>query len=202
MGVVVVVACGGRTSNGVGSSDGGASSAESGGVDSQGVCTPPPMHRPAAAACPSHADAGAAACTSSTDCDVDAGFRPADPYCFQGRCGVDLCVSDADCTNGQICACAGPVGGEPYGVPGNYCVTGDCKVDSDCGPCGFCSPSSDACDTFGGTTGFGCHRPGDPCAADGDCGPQTPGSFTNPYCAYDPEMGHWSCAVHNESCGG
>ena len=52
-------------------------------------------------------------------------------------CTYDTCVDDAACPTGQTCACHG----SPYNGGGNSCVPGNCRVDTDCGPGGYCSPS-------------------------------------------------------------
>ena len=65
----------------------------------------------------------------------------------------------------------------------NYCVSGsDCRVDADCGPGGFCSPSQ--FDQWCGPT-YHCHRPSDICIDDSDC--------IGTGCNFDSQSGHWSC---------
>ena len=53
-------------------------------------------------------------------------------------CSYDACSKDSDCDGGVPCEC------RPSSASGaaNVCQGGgNCRVDSDCGPCGYCSPS-------------------------------------------------------------
>lgn len=80
-------------------------------------------------------------------------------------CTYDACMHDTDCNKGEVCACHG----SPYvGGYGNACVQGDCRVDSDCGPAGYCSPAYDT-NSCGGLLGYYCHTAADQCVNDTDC---------------------------------
>ena len=93
-------------------------------------------------------------------------------------------------------------------------------MDSDCGPCGYCSPSeaNAACECFSvamcallplsqrGTCspgpcscadscghGYFCHTLGDTCVDDSDCGKDS--GNTDLACNYDVPSGTWTCSV-------
>jgi hypothetical protein len=113
---------------------------------------PPPTRLsappPSASVCP--------APTLWTGSDVEPGQCSTDAGCTQGkraRCGVvpfykgpgrphfagwthaclsDVCETDVDCGDEQLCHCATGIGGT------NQCAPGDCRVDSDC-PSGACA---------------------------------------------------------------
>jgi hypothetical protein len=72
-------------------------------------------------------------------------------------------------------------------------VPGDCRIDSDCGPAGYCSPSS----TIGGCgtrlAGYYCRTSDDQCLNDGDCSVDAgPGGGV---CAYSTAKMRWECAT-------
>jgi Cys-rich repeat protein len=70
---------------------------------------------------------------------------------------------------------------------GNTCMPGNCRVDSDCGAGGYCSPSrgSNGC---GYVEGYYCHTRADLCVNDSDC---AGGNMT---CAWSATSGRWECA--------
>jgi hypothetical protein len=146
-------------------------------VDAGGTCrTEPPMvHRPSASTCPSHtADAGAG---------TDSGI----PSCMQPH---DACLVDSDCGTNGVCDCEAPRCSFPFPLSGNVCVSGDCRVDSDC-TCGFCAGDT----SCGQLQGYHCTTPHDECSVDADC--QDGGSFTR--CAWSTD--HWAC-LPGETCPG
>jgi hypothetical protein len=98
-------------------------------------------------------------------------------------CTYDSCSQDTECPMGQLCVCHDSA--FTAGM-GNTCLMGTCRVDSDCGPNGFCSPShgTSGC---GGVTGYFCHTPGDHCADDADCGGGAK------VCAWSSADGRWEC---------
>jgi len=139
----------------------------------------PLMHRPVSAVCPSERapktpdpvsacpDGGASPmlicdCTSDSDCTEGT----------NGRCGrwipppvlacsYDECFQDSDCEGGALCGCRPS---SSSSAP-NVCVKGgNCTVDSDCGPGGYCSPSvlDGLCtcpsEELCGDAGGGCYR--------------------------------------------
>jgi hypothetical protein len=101
-------------------------------------------------------------------------------------------MQDTDCPTGQACACAG----SPYtNNQDNYCIAGNCRVDTDCGPGGYCSPSDNtmSCGSLGG---YYCHTPNDLCIDDSDC--SSSGGFQ--VCAYSTTSSRWECQMQG-LCG-
>jgi hypothetical protein len=104
-------------------------------------------------------------------------------------CTYDECQSDDDC-HGKVCQCredeTASMG--QLSSSNDTCFgLGNCQIDSDCGPGGYCSPGKlPGCDTW---YGFFCHTAGDECANDDDC-PQA-----NAYCAYDLGASRWICST-------
>jgi hypothetical protein len=93
-------------------------------------------------------------------------------------------MHDTDCSAGEVCACHGSA----FLTGGNACIAGNCRVDSDCGPGSFCSPSMSP--NCGGLLGYFCHTPQDQCVNDIDCtgyGPQV--------CTYSTSSASWQCAM-------
>jgi hypothetical protein len=108
-------------------------------------------------------------------------------------CWTDECSGDSACPAGNTCACRG----SPYAAGPNTCVPGNCRVDADCGPGGWCSPSSMS-SGCAGISGYYCHTPNDQCVNDSDCRPLS----TFPYCRYDRTVGYWSCQSSGVCPGG
>jgi hypothetical protein len=128
------------------------------------------------------------------------------------RCSYDECFGDSDCSGGAPCECRSSGDSrEP-----NVCQPrSNCRVDADCGPGGYCSPShvgslcscpsESLCGDAGGSCfagstpvpckcgnscghGYFCHTASDTCVDDSDCG--TYGS-----CSYDTLARRWQCAT-------
>ena len=184
--------CGGESSSVAGASAGNTGSAGSstaGAVGTAGACHGPPLStpvgRPQAVACPATAVgapvAGSGSCNVDADCS-DGGFGL---RCFRGTCGVDECLTDADCPSGSACRCSSELRGNAAG--GNSCVPAACRVDADCGPAGVCSP--DTSGHCGSLVGYRCHSAADSCHSDADCCGNTA------QCGYQPELGYWACAA-------
>jgi hypothetical protein len=112
--------------------------------------------------------------------------------CLQGVCSVDQCTIDSDCGSGQICACAGELGGGPVRL-GNQCMATQCQVDANCPHGEVCSASIGNCDAL---EGYYCHTSADECLTDADC------CGTTPLCAYDTTKAHWACASQTFACPG
>jgi len=93
-------------------------------------------------------------------------------------------VHDTDCKTGELCVCHGSAYTDGQG---NTCMPGNCRVDSDCGTAGFCSPShgTSGC---GGVTGYYCHTVADTCTNDSDCS----GSPID-VCAWSAKQSRWTC---------
>jgi hypothetical protein len=90
-------------------------------------------------------------------------------------CAYDVCFKDSDCGEG-VCECLG-------GYYPNTCRSGNCQVDADCGPDGYCSPSNVGCSG----TYYYCHTPEDECVDDTEC------SETGGACYYNQDVGKWIC---------
>jgi hypothetical protein len=130
-------------------------------------------------------------CELDTDCTAGVDGR-----CTRSNgcsCTYDECASDAACATGQLCDCRDAWDGS------STCLPTNCRTDSDCGSCGYCSPTFGSCGKYEGVTGWACHTAQDTCTNDSDC--QTvDGGFVTAYCAYQPELGHWACSI--SQCSG
>src|SRR5262249_21768930 len=142
----------------------------------------------------------------AVDSDCSAGQNPrcsyAPPFACVSSCTSDQCFSDADCASNQPCVCRA----SDTAPAANYCdASSQCRVDDDCGPGGFCSPSllgmfcsclsvaycdppcpggcscGDSCEH-----GYFCHTPRDACLDDADCKPSE-------FCAFDKVEQRFSC---------
>lgn len=152
----------------------------------------PLRHRVAAEACDNMRPPGfegepieGAECAQDSDCVDGENGR-----CTAGRfiyCSYDRCFADADCANGMgggVCGCEGAAFDDS-----NVCLGGNCQVDADCGPQGFCSPTFGGCGNYSGVEAYYCHTPDDECIDDADCMDMPEG-----YCAFAPERGLWACS--------
>lgn len=192
---------GSTSSSGLSSSSGSGGGSSSGGSSSSsgGSGRVPVNHRPNDAQCATAPGPGTCAfagssgspgfmCTTDAQCAdaggangrcVNSGGGPAG--CF---CTYDACFHDNDCT-GETCACHGSA---YMGGDGNRCVPGNCHVDSDCGPGGYCSPTP-ATQGCGGLAGYYCHTPSDGCIDDSDCA----NSGGLELCTYSTTASRWEC---------
>jgi hypothetical protein len=196
----------------------------------------PVNHRASGALCPAGRGPGS---TTAPYCSTDGGPSTAalndprvcesDDQCTEGangrcfldggpvtdcgtNCSYDACASDTDCPANEPCQCRASAS-DPTA---NSCLTGgNCRVDADCGPGGYCSPSqienfcfcpSPALCPDGGTHCYAgqtevpcscgdscghsyyCHTASDGCVDDGDC----PAGET---CNYDTVSARWDCAT-------
>ncbi|HEX3851869.1 MAG TPA: hypothetical protein VHW01_12940 [Polyangiaceae bacterium] len=135
------------------------------------MCTPP----------------GGAECQCTQDSDCTAGqngrCQPRSPGPAGLQCSYDYCHNDDGCPQSSVCECRPDAGSQIA----NYCTKpGTCRVDSDCGVGGFCSPSQAG--QWCGTLYF-CHTPGDTCLNDSDC----PSAGISPGCNFDLTSRHWAC---------
>jgi hypothetical protein len=223
------VASGGTSgSSGAGGiSHGGASgSSGSGGVvpsgGSTGKCSgeAPINHRPSSVQCPSqrgpapqYCEGGTctgqpyptslgSTCSSDSQCTAGVNGRcfPDDGLVAIGGCSYDECSSDPSCGARTPCVCRS----SSTDNRANICVTAsNCAVDSDCGPCGYCSPSMETCsptdsealvEGVSGPNPYYCHTAFDLCMNDSDCGSLDAGlSLTYTACAYNPQDLRWEC---------
>lgn len=165
------------------SSNGGTASNASAG-SSGGLSAVPTNHRPNDVTCPQERGPGSASvvdeCSQDAECTQGINGRCISPNVvgpFGGsRCSYDQCFSDADCPANQPCKCRESAA---LNLP-NICIAGgNCRIDSDCGLDGFCSPSLfyidssiDATSSSGSgfaTFGYFCHTSKDRCRNDSDC---------------------------------
>lgn len=127
-----------------------------------------------------------AACGSQQP--VPQNHRPVALPCASGDGGSDdnpalLCLDDADCASGDVCHC---YSADPISPPSSVCVGGNCRIDADCGPHGYCSPDKGSY----GVVGYYCHTAHDRCVNDDQC-PVKGGA--SQACVYG-QRGYWSCA--------
>ncbi len=198
---------GSSSSNGTGSDAGGSTtigSPDSGTVVTQpdaGVILTcearvPVSHRQSGASCPQGRGPGLStqgndppgSCSGDSDCTAGKNGR----CLLRGfgavsyQCSYDACFSDSDCP-GTPCDCRASASD----TAPNVCGTGSgCRIDSDCGPCGFCSPSESA-DSFcvGADYEYFCHTSKDECVDDVDC------KGSSGSCNYDATKAAWTCAT-------
>lgn len=158
----------------------------------------PAQHRAAAVACRTDRQAGACtntttpACTADSQCGdggVNGRCTAVKSYPYTCVCSYDACASDSECGEGP-CDC------RATDDVGNRCLQGNCKVDSDCGVGGYCSPTSSIqCGPSFGVVGYYCHTRCDQCMDDADC---AAGSS----CRFDPTGGRWTCKSNTPTCAG
>jgi hypothetical protein len=155
----------------------------------------PTNHRPDDSQCTQPAPAGdctngggggGGECSADNQCTTGTNGRCVNDGPLPGcRCTYDTCTTDTSCPAGQLCACHGSA----YNSSGNTCIPGNCRVDSDCGAHGYCSPTSGA-SSCGGVTGYYCHTPADTCVNDSDCSGQ---GFD--ICAWSTGDARWECQM-------
>ena len=166
----------------------------------------PLKHLPVGATCRATRPSGSSNDDGGKLCDADAGSFCAcgsDSECTDGNngrcivngnagyhCTYDECASSADCTTASTSCACGDINAGSY----NVCVPSNCKVDTDCGANGYCSPSYGSCGTFGGEYGgVYCHTANDECVNDSDCTGN--GETSGPgYCAFDTTKAAWACS--------
>jgi hypothetical protein len=172
---MLVLGCGGHTSASS-TPDGGAGAADAQGTPAEAAAD---AFTPGDANGGASPDAGDAGPTGDGGCvaRVPQTHRPAETSCPSGS---GACTVDSDCSAAAdgVCACSGQVPG------GNTCVYGNCRVDSDCGDGGFCSPSVSTGCNYPACGGYFCHTCADQCVDDSDC----PESYA---CGYG--AGAWVC---------
>lgn len=118
------------------------------------------------------APSGPDGCSSDADCPGDAARCVAEWSTGRTscRCVTNECLTDADCGEGEACACGGDQGcGGPYRAAcNNRCVPAECRTSANCGAGQVCSPSMDVC---GWTVeSLRCHDPAaDECQSSWEC---------------------------------
>lgn len=157
----------------------------------------PRKHRPAAIECDRVRSSGNAPDGDLYECQVDGDCNDGDNGRCIGNghdgwyCTYDRCFGDDDC-NGGVCECEGG-----FRSDHNVCLGGNCRINADCGPGGYCSPSFGQCGDYSGVEAYYCHTADDECIDDEDCGGGDPWGS---YCAFDPGRGFWTCS--DSHCAG
>jgi hypothetical protein len=208
--LVTALGCGSRTGLATSTDAGQSASCAPTPVVDAGAATAgdgaaPLHHRPAAACCPSQRGPGPSGqpyppgltspgpegCSSDSQCTAGVNGRcfPFAGLVGPGGCSYDECFTDSACGSKMPCLCRR----SPAGNSANVCVVGgNCAVDSDCGPGGYCSPSFSSC---GYEQHYYCHTALDACLNDTDCPSPDAGAScaTVSSCAYDVQQQHWAC---------
>ena len=151
-------------------------------------------HRPNDSQCQTPAPAGdcqlpqgIGACTTDSQCTAGTNGRCNESnggalFC---SCAYDACQHDTDCPTNELCVCHGSAFATG---DGNTCMPGNCRVDSDCGANGYCSPDHGAGGGCGSVTGYYCHTTSDQCVNDSDCSGQG-----QDVCAWSDTAKRWEC---------
>ena len=186
----------------------------------------PLQHRSTSASCPSQRGPGpscvttscasqpypsgvASTCSSDSQCTSGVNGRcfPFEGMVGPGGCSYDECLSDSGCGAKTPCLCRS----SSTDNSANACdVGGNCAVDSDCGPGGYCSPSMETCfsaapeievqDNYAGPNPYYCHTASDLCTNDSDCASLDAGTAITSSCprytpcAYNAQNNRWECA--------
>jgi len=115
--------------------------------------------------------------------------------------GQYACTSDDDCAGTSACMCEPTWRGQDR-YPPRICISGgNCRVDADCGPGGYCSlsliPGSQVLPDGGagyGTqlaNGYFCHTSRDCCLDTAECAPR---GWPEDTCLFDRSLAAWRCA--------
>ena len=165
-------------------------------VASVGECVTmgPRVHRAVATPCPVERGSGNFRSDLSEECGADAECMDgANGRCMASsggaainHCTYDECYDDSDCTN-AVCDCRPDA---TSNAP-NLCLGGNCMIDFDCGPAGYCSPSVAFDRVNYPYAGYWCRTAEDTCLNDEDCMSNTSNTAK---CAYDATAGHWACS--------
>jgi hypothetical protein len=126
-------------------------------------------------------------CDEDSDCTMGQNGRclPRGFGADVDQCSYDDCSDDGACTGNVPCVCRS----SGTSTDPNVCGAGsNCRVDSDCGSCGFCSPSESKQAICGrAETTYFCHTKNDLCTNDQDC--------HEGGCNYVPSKGYWECGT-------
>jgi hypothetical protein len=138
--------------------------------------------------CPDSGYPGQWPCSHDSECTMGTNGRclgnagPAGTHC-----SYDDCFGDSDCPGNVPCVCRSSAS-DPSP---NMCSTGSgCRVDADCGPCGYCSPSPSFPYYPSPEGPYFCHTQADVCVDNADC-PET----ARGCCMFDPKVSHWACGA-------
>ena len=212
--------CGPCLASGGASATGGTPSSGGIGSGGNGSGKVPLQHRSTSASCPSQrgpgpscVDTPCSSCSSDSQCTDGVNGRcfPWEGLVSQGGCSYDECFTDSNCGARTPCLCRS----SSTDNSANMCdIGGNCAVDSDCGPGGYCSPSMETCYStnpeaevegrnYGGPNPYYCHTASDLCINDSDCAPVDAGTVANPLtytpCAYNVQNTRWECTQF--TCG-
>jgi hypothetical protein len=162
----------------------------------------PAVHRASGSVCPPsrrtrERDPELAGCASDAECTEGKNGRCEKTLVgharFANDCRYDRCTTDADCHAGEDPeADRGPCECGENGET-NVCASGNCSVDSDCGPGGYCSPSFDFHCGYEGGRRYYCRTKNDLCTDDADC--PDAGPRWRPECRYDKDAQRWACST-------
>ncbi len=145
----------------------------------------PESHRASDVRCPLGSPVSTNPCDATADCPAAQGVSclAYDDAGLARYCNDDACHVDRDCGDGGVCLCGSASSSATLATP-NVCLSaGNCRLDSDCSPVHYCSPSSVGCGT---TFAYYCHTAHDDCSNDTDC-------RQDQLCLYAPSAGKWSC---------
>jgi hypothetical protein len=167
----------------------------------------PDVHRASPVECPHDRDASRPGflkpdgdCHSDADCWLFPNGRCTGLLDKKNICTYDMCFDDSECSGG-VCTCRVEISraGRDIFPALNLCArAGNCRIDSDCGPEGWCSPHYEE-DCFGDVfwVGWFCRTSNDECCNDVDCDEiDCPSSGCDPgrgKCDYVPNLGSWRC---------
>ena len=200
-----------------GGATGGSTGSGGNGSGGNGSGKVPLQHRSTSASCPSQrgprpscvTTSCASTCSSDSQCidGVNGRCFPWEGLVGPGGCSYDECFSDSNCGARTPCLCRS----SSTDNSANICdVGGNCAVDSDCGPGGYCSPSMETCYStnpeavvegrnYGGPNPYYCHTASDLCINDSDCASLDSGTATTSSCptytpcAYNAQDNRWEC---------
>lgn len=206
--LAALAACGGSVSSpSSGFSDDATKPDTCSGSTSGGPCPPngrvPKNHRATATPCdgtrpttepvgiPDGGASGYVACRTNEECTQGVNGRCSGNGHDGWHCTYDECTTDGDCKGGKVCQCGGG-----FRADNDVCLESGCRVDADCGPNGYCSPSLGDCGNYSGVAGWFCHSAADECVDDADCASKG----ENASCRYEPSVGYWRCST--QACAG
>ncbi len=162
----------------------------------------PVRHRPAPLACAPDRIAGirggTPGCTADAECtEGKEGRCGYDSATSRDKCTYDACLADGDCAAGEVCICRNEFSATLRQAWPTVCAKGNCVVDANCGPGGYCSPNTVVRGCNSGLEGWYCHTKLDRCIDDADC--YYGGLYGK--CQYDRVAGYWACAL-DSGCHG
>jgi hypothetical protein len=135
-------------------------------------------------------------CSTNGDCSAGTNGRclmtpsvPAPDAPVNCLCSYDTCFKDSDCLTTGPCDCLSGT----RTTAANRCLPGNCRVDADCGPGRYCSPTRHTVTLYFDKQvwqGYYCHTAADACVNDSDCSQDW---LYGAHCAYDTLESAWNC---------